>query len=329
MKTGMNRREFVAGLAALPLAAEAALAAQAAGDRTLPIIDSHIHLFDKTRPEGAPWPRDVAPGSVPVPGMTALPSRYRALVTPFGVVGAIVVEASPRLEDNQWVLDQAATDPIIVGLVGRLDPASPDFGRNLERFRKNRLFLGIRQGQLGPGLETPGFASNLQLLADADLSLDVDTPRQGMDATMVLLRVLDRVPRLRLVMDHLPDVRFPEDPATRAAYVAALRELGKRPDVYIKLSEVVRRFGDSVSTDHGMYREWLDELWSIFGEDRVIFGSDWPNSENVERDSYTNVLGVARAYVATRGPGAMEKVFWRNSLKPYRWIRRDSTQPQA
>lgn len=325
----MNRREFVGALAALPFAAEAALAAQAARAGAVPIIDSHIHLFDKTRPEGAPWPRDVAPGSVPVPGMTALPSRYRALVTPFGVVGAIVVEASPRLEDNQWVLDQAATDPIIVGLVGRLDPAEPDFGKHLERFRKNNLFLGIRQGQLGPGLEKPGFAANLKLLADADLSLDVDTPRQGMDATIVLLRVLDRVPSLRLVMDHLPDVRFAEDRAVRNAYVAALRELGKRPHAYIKLSEVVRRFGDKVSTDLSMYREWLEELWSIFGEDRVIFGSDWPNSENVELDSYTNVIGVARAFVAAKGPAAMNKVFWRNSLKPYRWVRRDSTQPQA
>ncbi len=329
MQADLNRREFVAALAALPFAAKAALGAQTATTASIPSIDSHIHLFDKTRPEGAPWPRDAAPGSVPAPGMSALPSRYRALVKPFGVVGAIVVEASPRLEDNQWVLDQAATDSIIVGTVGRLDPADPEFGRNLERFRKNKLFLGIRQGQLGAGLEKPGFVANLKLLADAALSLDVDTPRQGMDATVVLARVLDRVPSLRLIMDHLPDVRFPEDRAVRDAYVAGLRELGRRPQVYIKLSEVVRRVNDKVSTDLNFYREWLDELWTIFGEDRVIFGSDWPNSENIELNSYPNVMGVARSYVAGKRPAAMEKVFWRNSLAAYRWVRRDSTQPQG
>ena len=60
MRASMNRREFVGALAALPFAAEAALAAQAARAGAVPIIDSHIHLFDKTRPEGAPgratWP---------------------------------------------------------------------------------------------------------------------------------------------------------------------------------------------------------------------------------------------------------------------------------
>src|SRR4029077_2145339 len=141
------------------------------------------------------------------------------MIAPFGVVGAIVVEASPRLEDNQWILDQAANAPIIVGLVGPIDPADPAFGENLERFPKNKLFLGIRQGQLELGLDKPEYIANLKLLADADCSLDVDTPRQGMTATQVLVKVLDKVPTLRLVMDHLPDVRF-FDVVAKQTYMA-------------------------------------------------------------------------------------------------------------
>jgi predicted TIM-barrel fold metal-dependent hydrolase len=326
----VDRREFIGAFAAVPFAAEAALRAQPAKSTPIAIIDTHIHLFDKVK-QGSPWPPDVPGGGVPAPGMTALPSRYRALVMQAGVVGAIVVEASPRLEDNQWILDQAATDPIIVGFVGRLDPADPAFATNLERFKKNKLFLGIRQGQLKLGLDKPEYMANLKLLADADLSLDVDTPRQGMDAGQVLIQVLDRVPGLRLVMDHLPDLRFPEDRAVKNAYLAALRELGDRPQVYIKLSEVVRRVSgtNEVSTDVNSYKEWLDELWTIFGEDRVMFGSDWPNSENVELNSYATVLGVARGYVGGKGPAATEKALWRNSLKAYRWVKRDSAQPRA
>ena len=324
----VTRREFVSRLALLPFAAEAALAGQVDKTGSLPIIDTHIHLFDKTRPEGAPYPRDLPGGGEPPQGMIALPNRYKAIVTPFGVVGAVVVEASPRLEDNQWVLDVAANAPNIVGLVGRLDPADPGFGKNLERFHKNRLFLGIRQGQLHLGLDKPDYMAHLKLLADADCSLDVDTPRQGMTAPEVLLKVLDKVPSLRLVLDHLPDARFP-DRATRENYVAHLTELGKRPLVYIKLSEVVHKTGDKVSTDLNLYKDWLDELWSIFGENRVMFGSDWPQSESLEFNSYPNVIGVARAYVQTKGPAAMEKVFWKNSLKPYRWVKRDPSQPQA
>ena len=78
-----------------------------------------------------------------------------------------------------------------------------------------------------------------------------------------------------------------------------------------------------------MYKDWLDELWSIFGEDRVMFGSDWPQSETQEFNSYPNVIRVARSYVQTKGPEAMERVFWKNSVKQYRWIKRDSNQRQS
>ena len=135
MTIDMNRRQFVAALAAMPFAAGAARAA------TVPVIDTHIHLFDRRRPQGVPWPRE----DDPVPGISALPPRYRELVKPFDVVGAIAVEASPWLEDNQWMLEQLETDPIMVGTVGFLDPGKPEFGRNLERFHRSELFLGIRR----------------------------------------------------------------------------------------------------------------------------------------------------------------------------------------
>jgi L-fuconolactonase len=294
MKGDLSRREFVSRSAVLPFAANAALA-----DTSPPIIDTHMHLFDKTRPEGAPYPPAVPGGGEPPQGMISLPNRYKAIVTPLGVVGAIVVEASPRLEDNQWILDQAANAPIIVGYVGRLDPADPAFGANLARFRQNKLFLGIRQGHLDLGLDKPDYIANLALLANADCSLDVDTPRHGGSDPEVVVKVLDKVPSLRVVMDHLPDVPYPAqffaDSASKNSYVAHLKELGKRPQVYIKLSEVVHKSGEKVSTDLAMYKDWLDELWSIFGEDRVMFGSDWPQSEALEFNSYPNVIRIARS----------------------------------
>ena len=95
--------------------------------------------------------------------------------------------------------------------------------------------------------------------------------------------------------------------AAKDTYLTYLRELGTRPQVYIKLSEVVHKFGDRVSTDVAVYRDWLDELWSIFGEDRVMFGSDWPQSESLEFNSYPNVFGVAQAYVKSKGPSAWRR----------------------
>jgi L-fuconolactonase len=325
-----TRRAFLNTLPLWPLAIDELARGQGLAQSAapaFPIIDTHIHIYDKTRRDPAPWPRDVPGGGEPAQGMVALPNRYKAIAAPFGVVGAIIVEASPRVEDNQWCLDVSASHPIIVGLVGRLDPADSAFASNLERLVKNPLFIGIRQGQLHLGLENPAYIANLKRLADADCSLDVDIPRQGMTVTEVLVKMLDKVPTVRLVMDHLPDVRFPDD-AAKERYVRYLRELAKRPTVYIKLSEVVRVYEGKVSTELHRYRAWLDELWDIFGEDRVIFGSDWPQSETVEFNSYPNVFGVARSYVTSKNPAAMEKVFWRNSRRPYRWVQREPSQRQ-
>ena len=315
----MDRREFLSALAALPFSADGA---------PIPIIDSHIHLFDNSRPEGSLYPGPNSPL-----GQSALPSRYREVVKPFGVVGAIVIEAqpqaqSPRMIDNQWVLDQAAKDMIIVGTLGRLDPESSDFDKNLEALQKNKLFLGLRQIQLSPAIDKPSVVSNFKLLADAGLSLDT-LPRRTDDATMVFVRLTDMIPSLRLIVEHFPNVKLPEDRVARDAYMDSLRELGKRPQVYIKLSEVVKKIDGRVSTDLTMYQDWLDQLWDIFGENRVIFGSDWPQSENLELNSYPNVISVARAYVSNKGQAAMEKVFWKNSILAYRWTKRNDDQPSA
>jgi predicted TIM-barrel fold metal-dependent hydrolase len=344
MEARMDRREFVVALGALPFAARAALTAQtvppaeaarlrAAVASPFPVIDTHIHIFDKTRAGGMPYPRDMPAGGEPQQGYIALPGRYKLVASPFGVVGAIIVEASPRLEDNFWLLDVAKDNPVIVGLVGRLDPYDPAFPKNLDKLAQNKLFLGVRQGQLAQGLEKPEFMTNLKRLSDHDCSLDVDTPSLGIGATETLVKVLDKIPNLRLVMDHLPGVTYRvkeySDKAAMQKYVDHLKELGKRPNVYIKLSEVVRDVGGKVSIDLNTYKDWLDQLWSIFGEDRIMFGSDWPQSESVEYNSYPNVIGVARTYVTSKNPAAMEKVFWKNSMKPYRWVQRDPSQRKA
>jgi predicted TIM-barrel fold metal-dependent hydrolase len=262
--------------------------------------------------------------------MIALPNRYKAIVVPFGVAGAIIVEASPRVEDNDWLLDISKNHPIIVGLVGRIDPGDRAFPTHLERLVTNRLFIGIRQGQLHLGLENPEYIANLKRLADADCSLDVDTPRQGMTATDVLVKLLDKVPSLRLVMDHLPDVRFPDE-AAKATYVQHLRELGKRPNVFIKLSEVVRRYEGRVSTDLHNYRAWLDELWDIFGEDRIMFGSDWPQSEGLDSIPI-RTFSMSRAYVTGKNPrhgeGVLEELASRGGCSGSRasgWRKRRGT----
>src|SRR5215475_6378040 len=133
----MNRRDFAISVAGATVAAKAD-----AQTSQVPIIDCHIHLFDQTRPQGAPYSggsRNKEP---------ALPARYRRLAAPLGIVGAIEVEASPWVEDNLWVLEIEEKDPWMVGMIGNLQPDKPEFGEYLDRYHRNKFFLGIRYGNL-------------------------------------------------------------------------------------------------------------------------------------------------------------------------------------
>lgn len=280
-----------------------------------PVIDAHIHLFDPTRPGGVPWP----PPDNQILYKPALPDRYRRLAKSFGVVGAIEVECSPLVEDNQWVLDVAAKDKIIVGTVGNLDPGAAEFEKQLERFHKNPLFRGIRYGNLWgrdpAAMGSAAFVAGAKLLASAGLVLDSANPTPALLAQ--LLKLSDRVPELRIVIDHLPQMEPP----------AGQREFAQRPQVFVKISEVLRRVDGRVPIDLAFYRGRLDALFEVFGEDRVLFGSDWPNSD--QWAEYGIGFGLVREFFTSKGRAAAEKYFWKNSVKAYRWVHRDASQPVA
>jgi len=233
------------------------------------------------------------------------------------------------LEDNQWVLDIAAHDTMIVGTVGDLVPGTPDFRKQLERFRQNPLFRGIRYGNLWgrnltEDLSRGEYISDLKALADANLGMDSANPDPALVSALV--RLTDKIPNLRLVLDHLPQLEPPTEPMARKQLQADLRELAARPQVYFKLSAVLRPVDGHVHLDLDFYRSRLDELWGMLGEDKVIYGSDWPNSDT--KGSYQQGLNVIREYVTGKGAAA-EKFFWKNSIRAYQWVKRAPNQPEA
>jgi predicted TIM-barrel fold metal-dependent hydrolase len=288
-----------------------------------PIIDSHIHLFDPTRPGGVPWP-EKSDAALYQP---ALPPRYKSLAAPFGVVGAIAVECSPLVEDNDWLLRTAASDPIIVGVTGNLDPATPDFPRHLERLAADPLFRGIRNGNLwgrdlGAQLNNPGFVANLKRLPAAGVLLESANPNPVLISD--LLKLTDRVPELRVIVDHLPQAVPPASPAARKSYERDLQALGRHSNVFVKGTEVLRQVDGKVPEDLNFYKPWLDEIWEIFGEDRLLYGSDWPNSDQLA--AYSVTFKMLTRYVGSKGQRALEKFFWRNSITVYRWRQRIPSQ---
>ena len=305
----MHRRDFLTTTAAATLTA---------ATKQIPIIDTHIHLFDVNRPGGIPWPTKADSKIY----KTALPSRFREVSKGLNVVGAIELECSPLLEDNQWVLDVMAKDKIMVGMIGDLEPDHADFARQLERFRKNPLYLGIRYGNIWDRnfhvkSRDAKFLDGMKRFVDAGLTLDSANPTEELIGD--LLQLKDRLPGLRLVMDHLPRLEM----TTQSE--RDLRDLAKRPDVYVKVSGVLRTINGGVPKDLATYKPRLDKLFDIFGADRLVYGSDWPHSDNW--GLYHEGLAVVREYFMAKGTEVAEKYFWRNSIKAYRWIKRDNGQP--
>lgn len=274
------------------------------------IVDTHVHFFDPLRPTSPARPKDGKPLPQPV-----LPADLKKLATPHGVVGCLIVEASPILEDNQWWLDLANDDPFIVGVIGRLDPASEDFEKNLRRFAKNPLYRGIRisHNELKAGLKG-NLADRLKVMIDLNLALDVNG---GPDTPADIAILASKIPKLRIVMNHAANLRI-DGKAPPAKWREGMEAAAKNPNVFCKVSALVEQTGQKQAPrDVKYYRPVLDKLWELFGEDRLIFGSNWPVSNGGA--PYGTVVGIVQDYFVAKGDKPAAKFFLDNSQSAYAW----------
>jgi L-fuconolactonase len=282
------------------------------------MIDTHTHFYDPTRPQGVPWPaKDDA-----FLYRTVLPAEYEALARPLGVNGTVVVEASPWVEDNQFIFDLAKRDRFIVGLCGNLPAGAPEFQQHLKRFAANPLFRGIRlrDDAWRSHLNDRQFLDDLHSMVEADLQVDVNVGVEGLaDAAMLA----DKVPALRIVLDHCANTRI-DGKAVSVAWLGGMTVLAQRSNVSAKLSGLVEGTGKADGTaprDVQFYEPVLDWMWRLFGEDRLIWGSNWPVSARFA--SLQTTYRIVHDYIASRGGStAVRKVFGGNALVTYKWLSR-------
>ena len=326
MQKAVSRRTFLVGAAAAAVTACDGAFAQSASVDNIPIIDAHIHLFDGTRTMGAGYMGSAAYRAI---SKTSLPSMYNPLAKPVGIVGAIVVESSPLIDDNLWYLEECRDNPIMVGVSGSLDPGRSDFGQYVTHFHKDPLYRAIRSSHFynadeGKVTLKSDQVANLKLLAQADLALDTANPSMNLMQANVLLA--DAIPDLRIIMDHLPS--FDPTPDIQQAYEAVVKEMAARANIFVKLTEVYhpRLTEGVVAKDYEPLRARLEYLFDAFGEDRVIFGTDYPNSYGVA--TIPEEVALVKRFFSTKSRETAEKYFWKNSARVYKWIKRAQDQPR-
>ena len=146
---------------------------------------------------------------------------------------------------------------------------------------------------LGKELSKPEFVSDLKLLASSGLMLDTYIPNPALITDLV--RLTDKAPSLRVVIEHLPELDPPKDSQARNAFQATLRELGKRPQVYVKLSALLRRVDGRVPQDLYFYSPLLDELSRIPANDDQLRHATRMSLRNQLRDQRGGHVPAAEA----------------------------------
>jgi len=134
-------------------------------------------------------------------------------------------------------------------------------------------------------------------------------------------RLAEKVPELTIVINHLANVGIDGGPPPKE-WVNGMRAAAKQARVFCKVSALVElakaRAGEKkVPEDLEYYEPILTSIWEIFGDDRLIYGSDWPVSDIAA--PYRTVFSIVNEFVKARGRASVEKFFWKNAQAAYRW----------
>ncbi len=277
-----------------------------------PVIDTHTHFYDPTRPEGVPWP---GKGDA-ILYRPVLPPEFVALTKPMGVTSTVVVEASPWYDDNAWLLRLAEQHPALTGIVGNLTPGEEGFVDKLTTLVKNPRFRGFRinHGLLAQGLGAKSFIDDLARVAEHGLVLDVNG---GPELTADVARLATRLPNLTIAINHLANVKH-DGQAVPKLWREGMTACAAHPRVWVKVSALVEGVAGQkgeIPTDAAFYRPALDHVWSLFGPDRLVYGSDWPVSARFA--PYETVLRLVKDFFASHGVEATRKYFAGNATRLY------------
>lgn len=271
-------------------------------------IDSHQHFWKYDEAEypwigqGTPLQRDW------------MPADWRQAAAKVQVNGSVAVQARQTIEESRWLLDLADESPFIKGVVGWVDLRSPNVADDLASFSSCRKFVGIRHVvQDEPDAQfmlKPEFLRGIGELRQFNLAYDLLLFPKQLPAAVSVVRSF---PEQRFVLDHIAK------PLIRAGMVQPWRddlaELAAQQNVFCKISGLVTE-ANHQGWNKEDFRPYLDIVLQAFGEDRVMFGSDWPVC--LLAGSYEQVHGLVADYFSQFSNEAQEKFFGGTATQFYR-----------
>lgn len=232
-------------------------------------IDAHQHYWKIDRGDYG-W---IAP-DIPVLYRDFLPHDLSPNLKRHQIDGSIVVQAAPTLAETEYILSLAEGEPSILGVVGWLDLNDPAYKEHCERFSSHAKFVGFRvMVQEMPdayAILEPHFVEAMAYFAKQATPVDILVASSQLDP---LVELLERVPGLRAVIDHIAKPNIAE--GAMEPWRSRMHEIAKHSNVFCKLSGMVTE-ADQRNWELADFTPYIREIVGLFGPDRVMFGSDWP-----------------------------------------------------
>jgi predicted TIM-barrel fold metal-dependent hydrolase len=285
----------------------------AAEDDLLPVVDTHVHLWDLQKlklpwiKEGDPYAKDF------------LIPDYNAAVKGQNVVKAVYLEVDvvpeQKSREAEIVIEyiQRPDTPLAGAVIGGR-VADAGFAKYLDQFRGKFAIKGVRQvlhGDLPKGTcLDKDFQRGLAALAQRDLHFELCMrPAELPDAASCI----QALPDLRFVLDHCGN----PNPAAAdlTTWKRDLAALAKLPNVVGKVSGFLANAPDG-KWKLEQVAPIVNHMWECFGPDRVMFGGDWPVV--LKATPLAGWLTALRTVIKDRPREQQRKLLHDNAVRVYR-----------
>lgn len=242
-----------------------------------------------------------------------LPGELAAHLSQNGLGSALVVQAQHSLDETRWLLDLAERNAFLAGVVGWVPLRSPDVANELAHFAENPKMVGVRHVVLDDPDDAimlrEDYNRGVGLLAAYGLRYELIVYERHLPQAITLV---DRHPRLVFVLDHIARPTLGSAPSP--SWMAHIRALAERPNVYCKLSGLTTGAASTVWTVEDL-APYADVALAAFGPRRMMFGSDWPMCTLT--CTYDRWVEAVRRLTATLSPDEQAWVWGRSAEAAY------------
>lgn len=222
-----------------------------------------------------------------------LPDDLLPCLKAVGFDGSIVVQARQTLDETRWLLQLAAENPFIKGVVGWVDLQSENVENQLSEFCNHKKVVGVRHViHDEPDVDfmlRPDFIRGVKMLEKFGLTYDILIFPVHLKNTIEFVGKFSS--NQTFVVDHIAK------PLVKNGVIypwkTDLEELAKYENVYCKVSGIVTEADWQNWTPNEIY-PYLDVVFGAFGTNRILIGSDWPVC--LIAGDYSKVMSVVMDY---------------------------------